>query len=138
MSAPLELPSIRDAHWRLRTEPAQLRAPMLSMSWRPEQFVLLTQGAAPYRLAAGSRSARRPEYPLRTVLGEMRARQGDLWLPPEAALGAGVPLAGEAALVAPVAPPNYKQWLLWGVLLGGAALNIGMVLKLMRAPPVAP
>lgn len=138
MPAPLELPAIRDVHWRLRTEPAQPRAPQLTFSWRPEQFVLLTQGAAPYRLAAGSRTARRPEYPLRSVLAEMRARQGDLWLPPEAALGAGAPLAGEAALIAPVAPPNYKQWLLWGVLLGGAALVVGMVLKLMRAPPVAP
>lgn len=138
MPAPLELPSIRDTHWRLRTEPAQPRAPQLTLSWRPEQFVLLTQGAAPYRLAAGSRVARRPEYPLRTVLAEMRARQGDLWLPAEAAVGAGAPLAGEAALEAPPEPPNYKQWLLWGLLLGGAALVIGMVLKLMRAPPVAP
>ena len=135
MPAPLELPMIRDPHWRLRTEPAQPRAPQLTLAWRPEQFVLLTQGAAPYRLAAGSRSARRPEYPLRSVLAEMRARQGDLWLPAEAALGAGTPLAGDAALKPPPTPPNYKQWLLWGVLLGGAALIIGMVLKLMRNAP---
>jgi len=137
MPAPLELPPIRDSHWRLRTEPAQPRAPQLTLAWRPEQFVLLTQGAAPYRLAAGSRSARRPEYPLRSVLAEMRARQGDLWLPTEAAVGAGTPLAGDSALNEPPAPPPYKQWLLWAVLLGGAALVIGMVLKLMRAPPVA-
>jgi hypothetical protein len=138
MPAPLDLPQIRDAQWRLRTEPAQPRAPQLTLSWRPEQFVLLTQGAAPYRLAAGSRVARRPEYPLRSVLAEMRARHGDLWLPAEAAVGAGAPLAGDAALSAPPPPPPYKQWLLWGVLLGGAALVIGMVLKLMRAPPAPP
>lgn len=34
-------------------------------------------------------------------------------------------------------PPPYNQWLLRAVLLGGAGLAIGMVLKLMRAPPAA-
>jgi hypothetical protein len=132
--APLELAPVRDDHWRLRTEPAQARAPTLTLGWRPEQFVLLTQGEPPYRLAAGSRNARRPDYPLRTVLSEMRQRQGDLWLPPQATLGAGAPLGGEAALVATAPPRDYKQYVLWGVLVFGAALVIGMVLKLMRAP----
>jgi hypothetical protein len=132
--APLDIALVRDTHWRLRTDPAQARPPSLALSWRPEQFVLLTQGAGPYRLAAGSRGARRPDYPLRTVLSEMRAREGDLWLPPQAALGAGAPLAGDTALAAPPPPLPYKQWLLWGVLVLGAALVVGMVLKLMRAP----
>lgn len=133
-SEPIDLALIRDRHWRLRTDPAQARAPSLTLSYRPEQFVLLTQGAAPYRLVAGSRAARRPDYPLRTVLAELRAQYGDLWLPPEATLGAGSPLSGDAALIAPLPPPPYKQWLLWSVLIAGALAVVGMVMKLVRPP----
>jgi hypothetical protein len=133
-STPIDIAAVRDRQWRLRTTPAQARAPSLALTWRPDQFVLLTQGIAPYRLAAGSASARRPDYPLRTVLSELRARHGDLWLPPEATLGVGTPLAGDVALSTPPPPRSYKQWILWAVLLAGAALVIGMVLKLMRTP----
>jgi len=131
-SAPVDLSLTRDRYWRLRTEPAQARAPTLTLSYRPEQFVLLTQGAPPYRLVAGSVAARRPDYPLRTVLSEMRSQYGDLWLPPEASVGGGAPLSGDAALTAPPPPPPYKQWLLWGVLIAGALVVVVMVMKLMR------
>jgi hypothetical protein len=133
-AAPIEMAATRDSHWRVRSTPALARAPTLNLSWRPEQYVLLTQGRAPYRLAAGSANARAPNYPLRTVLSEMRAQHGDLWLPPEAALGASAALGGDAALSAPPAPPPYKQWLLWGVLLAAALGVIVMVLKLMKSP----
>lgn len=133
-SAPLNLALNRDRQWRLRTEPAQARAPTLRLWYRPDQVVLLTQGQPPYRLAAGSR-ARRPDYPLRTVLSELRQTHGDLWLPPAVSLGTGSPLAGDAALSEPPPPPPYKQWLLWGVLIVGALGVIVMVLKLMKAPP---
>ena len=96
--------------------------------------MLLTQGQAPYRLAAGSR-ARRPDYPLRTVLSELRQTHGDLWLPPLATLGPGSALAGDAALTEPPPPPPYKQWLLWGVLIAGALGVIVMVLRLIKASP---
>lgn len=134
-AAPFDLAPIRDRHWRVRTEPAQSRAPALTLSYRPDQFVLLTQGAAPYRLAAGSRRSTRPDYPLRVVLAEVQSRHGEGWLPPEARLGASVALAGEAALTPrpkPATPASFRHWLLWGILLAGAALVVGMVLHLLR------
>jgi hypothetical protein len=131
-SPPLDLAALRNLQWRVRTEPAQARAPALTVWYRPDTFVMLTQGAAPYRLAAGSFRARRPDYPMRTLLAEMQSRQGDLWLPPEARLGNGAPLSGEAALRAPAAPPPYKRWLLWGVLIAGALGVLWMVASLAR------
>ena len=130
-----DVPVVRDRHWRVRTEPAQAGAPRLTLSYRPDQFVLLAQGDAPYRLAAGSRRATRPDYPLRVVLAEVQSRRGDDWLPPEAALGTSLELAGEAAMQpAPkqATPATFRHWLLWGVLLAGAALVVGMVLHLLR------
>lgn len=131
-SPPMDFGPLRTAQWRVRTDPAQPRAPQLTAWYRPDTFVMLTQGAAPYRLVAGSFEARRPDYPMRTVLAEMQSRQGDLWLPPEASLGAGSSLSGEAALRAPAAPPPYKRWLLWGVLIGGALGVLWMVASLAR------
>lgn len=125
----------RDRHWRLVTQPAQARAPELVAWHRPDQFVLLTQGEAPYRLAAGSRDAARPDYPMRGVLAGLASRYGDVWLPPQATLGPGATLSGESALTAPPPPPPYKQWLLWGVLIAAALGVVVMVLKLMRTAP---
>jgi hypothetical protein len=132
-SPPMEFGPLRTAEWRVRTDPAQARAPQLTAWYRPDTFVMLTQGAAPYRLAAGSLQARRPDYPMRTVLAEMQSRQGDLWLTPEATLGAGSALSGDAALRAPSPPPPYKRWLLWGVLVAGALGVLWMVASLARA-----
>lgn len=134
-AAPFDIAAVRDRHWRVRTEPAQPRAPTLTLSYRPDQFVLLAQGVAPYRLAAGSRRTQRPDYPLRVVLAEVQSRRGDSWLPPEARLGVSLELAGEAALMPrpkPATPASFRHWLLWGVLLAGAALVVGMVLHLLR------
>lgn len=134
-AAPFDIGAVRDRHWRVRTDPAQPRAPVLTLAYRPDPFVLLAQGEAPYRIAAGSRRAVRPDYPLRPVLAEVQSRRGDGWLPPVATLGAPVVLSGDAAmrpLPTPSQPASWRHWVLWGVLLAGAALVIGMVLQLMR------
>lgn len=131
-SPALDFAALRNVHWRVRTEPAQARAPSLTAWYRPDTFVMLAQGEAPYRLAAGSATARRPDYPMRTVLAEMQSREGDLWLPPEARLGPGAALSGDAALQAPAVPADYKRWLLWGVLVAGALGVLWMVASLAR------
>lgn len=134
-AAPFDIAPVRDRHWRVRTDPAQSRAPTLSLAYRPDQFVLLAQGAPPYRLAVGSRRAVRPDYPLRAVLAEVQSRRGDGWLPPAATLGAPVVLSGEAALTprpTPSEPASVGTWILWGVLVAGAGLVVGMVLHLLR------
>lgn len=133
-SGPFDLALQRDRYWRVATQPAQARAPTLDVAHRPDQFVLLTQGDPPYRLAAGSRDAARPDYPMRSVLAGLASRFGDVWLPPQATLGPGATLSGDTALTAPPPPPPYKQWLLWGVLIAAALGIVVMVLKLLRSP----
>ena len=134
-SAPFEIAVVRDRHWRIRTEPTQARAPLLTLGYRPDQFALLTQGDGPFRLAAGSARAQRDPFPLHAVLVELRNVRGDAWLPTEARLGRGAELAGGAAL-APrkdaSGSPSPWQWLLWALLLAGAFTVVTMVLKLLR------
>lgn len=129
-SDPQAIATTRDRDWQLRSEPPLDRPPTLQVGWHPDGFALLARGDAPYQLAAGSRRAQRADYPLALLLDGLRARGGD-WNLPQARLGSGAPLSGDDALARPL---PLRQWALWAVLLLGAALVIGMVMKLARQP----
>ncbi len=46
-------------------------------------------------------------------------------------------LAGDAALVAPPEPRDWKTWLLWGLLVLGAVLVAAFAFSLLRSRPSA-
>jgi hypothetical protein len=92
---------------------------------------LLPRGEGPFLLGAGSARAQRPDYPIAALLAEWRARREAGLAMAEASLGSAEPLAGDAAYRPGMALP-WRQWLLWGVLVLGAGLVIGMVVKLVR------
>ena len=125
--------SARSSQWRLETWQPLDRAPKLSLAYRPDRFVFLARGAGPYRLVAGSRSARRADYPVDTALASLRARLGSTWQPPLAEVSQRTAAGGEAVLVAPAAPIPWKAWLLWAVLVGGALLVTLMAMHLVRS-----
>lgn len=126
----------RARHWRVRTEPALAQAPTLVLSYRPDRFVLLTQGNPPYRLMAGSTRASRPDYPVQAALAAAGASKPSGWQPPQATLGEGAIAAGDAAL-SPLRGPQYRRWLLWAVLAVGAGLVLLVSLRVLRTPPAA-
>src|SRR5690606_3399303 len=133
-NAVVETALVRDREWRVETRPEQARPPTLPLGWRPDRFLLLTQGDAPYVLAAGSGRAGRPDYPLTMALAELQSRHGRDWQPPAATLGSGAPLSGAAALQPDTEIPAQRI-LLWTVLVGGALILVGMVVRLLRQPP---
>lgn len=106
--------------------------PRLAFAFRPDRFVFLAEGPAPYRLAVGSATARRPDYPLDAALASLRASRGKDWQPPQATIGAGRASGGDAALQPPPAPTPWRQWLLWAVLALGATLVGAFALSLLR------
>ncbi len=136
-SEPRALPArVRDRHWRLvPASPVGDAAPVLRLGYQPEVVVFLAQGEPPYALAAGSARARRDEAPIRPLLDALRARRGVGWEPAPATL-ADTPreLAGERALQ-PVREYDWKSWLLWALLVGGALVVALLGLSLLRRPP---
>lgn len=132
---PLQLASEeRASEWRIEARPALAKAPTLRLGYRPDRLAFLAQGAAPYQLAIGSLEARRSEAPVGIALAELRSRNGADWQPPLAIAGERIALAGDAAYAAPPPPLPWKQWLLWAVLVIGAAVIGGFALSLLREP----
>ena len=126
--------AIRDRHWRLRPREAfDGPAPLLRLGYRSEVVVFLAEGAAPFALLAGSARATRPATPLPQLVETLRAARGAGWQPAGATLGTHQPLAGAAALQPAPARPDWKRWLLWGLLVCGAALVAGFAFSLLRA-----
>jgi hypothetical protein len=128
-------PAARARDWRVESPTPLDHAPKLSVGYQPDRFVFLAQGEGPYRLVAGSASARRGDYPVDAALASLRASHGHDWQPPLAALGARTTLKGDSALVAAVVeqPRDWKTWLLWAVLVGAAALIGGLALSLLKS-----
>lgn len=122
----------RDRWWRIVSDPPLDTRPVLRVAFRPEEFALLSRKAGPYWLVAGSATARRSDFPIAILLAEVRSRLGSHWQPSDARIGALAPIAGPAALVVPPKPVDTRQWLLWTVLVAGAALVLFFVVRLLR------
>lgn len=140
-SPALELPAATGARvWRVRAiAPPSAPAPVLQLGYRAGSVVFLAQGRAPYRLVAGNANATVATDVLQPVLAALRARHGAAWQPPVASLGARAALAGETAYRPAPAPRDWKTWILWAVLVLGAATVAYLALRLLRAdrPPDA-
>ena len=123
----------RDRHWRLVPEkPGQAQVPTLRLGYRDEVMVFLAEGSAPYALLAGSGRAVREDAALPQLVDALRQQRGPDWQPAVATLGEGAVLAGDAAL-AP-AQRDWKSWLLWALLVGGAALVAWFAISLLKGP----
>jgi len=126
------LPARAARDWRIAPATPLAQAPALSVAYVPQRLVFLAQGKAPFRLVAGSATARRGDYPIDAALASLRSGRAQDWQPPLATLGARATLAGDAALAPAPVPRDWKTWLLWGVLVGAALLIAAMALSLVR------
>ena len=126
---------LRGRQWRLQARSAGAQeAPVLRLGYRPEVVLFLAEGQPPFALLAGSARAVRPATPLPQLIDTLRAARGADWQPAAATLGTRRQQAGDAALQ-PLPRADWKRWLLWAVLLGGALLVAGFAASLLRKRP---
>ncbi|WP_305806169.1 DUF3999 family protein [Stenotrophomonas sp. YIM B06876] len=138
-SAPLETTgTITDRQWRLQAEPGSIpaEAPLLRLGYRPGSVVFLAQGRAPYLLVAGSANVTNTQAALDPMLAALRARNGAQWQPAIATPGAGAVRAGDVAYQPAKAPRNWKNGVLWAVLVLGALAVAGFAFSLLRSSRV--
>ena len=74
--------------------------------------------------------------PALQLIDTLRVARGRDWQPAVATLGPREELAGAAALQ-PGSAVDWRRWLLWGLLLGGALLVAGFAASLLRKRPPA-
>jgi hypothetical protein len=136
-SAPQALLGLnRDRYWQLTSRTAANgAAPKLRLGYRPEVLVFLAQGSAPYAVLAGSARAERADAPLPQLVDALRAQRGQDWQPATAMLGEGEPLAGARTALTPApVERDWKAWLLWALLVGGALIVAGFAFSLLKKP----
>lgn len=129
--------AVRDRHWRLTATAPPAQVPTLRLGWQPETLVFVAQGQPPFRLVAGSARAQRADAPMPQLLEAIRRQRGSDWQPVIADAGAREALAGEAALQPAPQPRDWKSWLLWALLVGGALLVGTFAISLLRGKPAS-
>ena len=100
--------------------------------------VFLAQGKGPYSLVAGSARAKRADAPLPQLVDAMRVQRGQEWQPATVYLGKAQALAGDQALTPAPAERDWKAWLLWALLIGGALIVAGFAFSLLKKPSANP
>lgn len=124
---------MRHRVFRLDAATPLASVPRLALAWLPDRFVFLAEGEGPYVLAVGSARARRPDHPVDAALASLRANLGNDWQPPLATIGTAREGAGAQALEPAPQPLPWRTWLLWTLIVAGAALVLACALSLLRA-----
>lgn len=130
----LAFPTRRATRWRLQVEPA-IGTPIVDIGYRPDVYLIAHKGPAELRLVAGSARVVRPDFPIESLMRELRGEFGANWQAPHAELGARSERTGKAALQPPPAKPPIRTWALWTVLVLAAAALAYLALRLLREPP---
>lgn len=131
-SAPQPIARTSDRWWRLEANREggwrPDRLPQLRVGWVPHELLFVAQGGGPYTLAYGSARAGGADAPLAAVLAsldpadrENRVRDATLEAPRD--------LGGAAALTR---PQEYRQFVLWGVLIGAVAVLAWFAGRVLR------
>jgi len=132
-SSPIDLPDVRDRHWKIVLEqPLNLQPqdyPVIRIRLQPQRLVFLAQGDEPFLLAVGSRrveplSFSLPEHKLPDDYSEETSAM--------VTIGEDVMLGGEAQLQAPKKKADLKTWLLWTVLVLGVLVMGWMARGLLK------
>lgn len=110
-------------------------APTVEVGWTPRSLVFLARGEGPYLLAFASRRVTPVVTDGRRLLGNDIAIVGL----PMASAAASQPLGNPERAFSSVRDVDWKQLLLWGVLVGGAALLVFLAFRLLQrsGPPPA-
>ncbi|HEY6237127.1 MAG TPA: DUF3999 family protein, partial [Candidatus Elarobacter sp.] len=107
--------------------------PRLELGWVPDELIFVARGNAPFTLAYGNARAQPVEFGVDALVRSVTlADQQKVSIAP-ARLGARTTLRGEAALTLSWYRGDWKQWVLWTVLLFGVAVLGYVAMRLIRA-----
>lgn len=121
-------------YWRLHLQNQEGQSggnPQLRLGWIPEELLFLAQGEAPFTLAYGSARVDAVNTPLAQLL-RIDDVQKQQQLIKAAQLGSPIELGNADSLKPPRPPTDWKQILLWSVLILGVAALAFMAMRLYK------
>lgn len=121
-------------YWRLQILSGEGRLeghPQLRLGWIPEQLYFIAQGEAPFTLAYGSARVGPVETPLAQLLNQDKIQNAQQLIKP-AQVGSRIELGNKSKLKPARPPADWRQILLWLVLISGVAALSYMALRLYK------
>ena len=129
----LEVARRNDRYYQLRVEATGgglgAGAPKLVTYHAPDQLLFLRRGEGPFTLAYGRYQAQHARFEADDLLSLLPDKPTPT---AEGTLGERKTLGGKERLVEPKAPPPYKTYAVWAVLIAGVALLGTIALRLAR------
>lgn len=140
-SDPARVGAIADRYWRVHVTRGTAANLSLELGYLPSRVEFVTQGAGPYTVAFGSRRAEHaPAVPCGSLLGNIPVADREK-LVAEGMAGVVKDLGGETALQPLPRKTPTRLVVLWGSLLAGVAVLVGMaasLIKRLRSDPPRP
>lgn len=103
---------------------------------RPQELVFLARGDSPFTLAWGMKGAKTNALPLTTLVPGYRYQNGLPGILATLESNAKITTSNKSPsneLPAAIDPAQRNKWVLWGVLVAGAAVLLLMAVKLLRS-----
>lgn len=139
VNEPISVPPTPERHWRVRISAAGggigHGLPRLEVSWIPSEVVFLARGSGPFKLLYGNVDAPSLALTPDAILSPMGSQNVPYRsLQPGRATLEAAQLLGGPMRLRPAAPtPDWKQWILWTVLLLGVAVLALMAWRLLKS-----
>ena len=131
-SDPARVDNVTDRHWRVRLTRGAAPNVSLELGYRPSRVEFVTQGAGPYTVAFGSRRAEQlATVACGSLLANMPAAERTKLIAAGTAT-ASSELGGEAVLQPAPRKTPTRLIVLWGSLVVGVAILVGMALSLVK------
>ena len=106
--------------------------PTFELSWVPHDIVFVARGSAPFNLAYGNVGLKPAYHGVDELIRRLERDDTQRIQLQQAELGTPRTLRGEAARSVPWYRGDWKQWLLWGVLLLGVGALGFVALRLLK------
>lgn len=136
VNKPVSVPPTPEQHWKVRISEAGggigHGIPRLEVLWIPSEVVFLARGKGPFKLLYGNAEAPSLALTSDAILSPVGSQDGShrSLQPGRATLGAAQLLGGPIRLTPAAPAPDWKQWILWTVLLLGVGMLAFMAWRL--------
>lgn len=131
----IQLKASTDTHWKLQIDQQGggigLSLPQVELAWKPQQLVFVARGEPPYKLVWGSARVKPVTQNAKNILAGVNQENHTNMVARAHWLADSVQAVNLKSLQAEAKPLNWRQGLLWFILIIAALSLVWMAVRLM-------